>query len=251
MGTQRQSSRQAPQEAPRAPHPPLGQLPRRPDRRLDQRLDRRLDRRQARQLMETAYLAAATALLWLALYYLPVGSPLFRLALPLPLALLQLRHGWRCGVEGLVVTALLAVTLMGPIRGPLLLFPYGSLALWLGWCWQRRVSWWWSWGVGSLIGTVGFLVRVAVLSVLVGENLWVVITAAAAGLLERLAGLVGLASSIELAQVQLTALLLVWLQNIIMLLAVHAVAYWIFARLQTPISEPPPVLRALVALDPL
>lgn len=59
-----------------------------------------LSQRQARQLMDTAYLAAATALLWIALYYLPVGSPLFRLALPLPLALLQLRHGWRCAVEG-------------------------------------------------------------------------------------------------------------------------------------------------------
>jgi len=61
---------------------------------------RQLSHRQARQLMDTAYLAAATALLWVALYYLPVGSPLFRLAMPLPLALLQLRHGWRCALEG-------------------------------------------------------------------------------------------------------------------------------------------------------
>ena len=37
-----------------------------------------LSQRQARALMDTAYLAAATALLWVALYYLPVGSPLFR-----------------------------------------------------------------------------------------------------------------------------------------------------------------------------
>ncbi len=212
---------------------------------------RQLSRRQARQLMDTAYLAAATALLWVALYYLPVGSPLFRLALPLPLALLQLRHGWRCALEGLVVTALLLVALMGPIRGPLVIFPYGSLALWLGWCWRRRTSWWLSWGVGSLIGAAGFLVRVAVLSVLVGENLWVVITTAAAGLLEKLAGWVGLAAGVELAQVQLAALGLVWVQNVILVLALHAVAYWIFARLQAPISEPPDALRALVALDPL
>jgi uncharacterized protein YybS (DUF2232 family) len=210
-----------------------------------------LSRSQARQLMETAYLAAATALLWIALYYLPVGSPLFRLALPLPLALLQLRHGWRCAVEGLVVTGLLLVALMGPIRGPLVVFPYGLLALWLGWCWRRRCSWWWSWGLGSIIGAAGFLVRVAVLSVLVGENLWVVITSAAAGLLDRLASLVGLAAGLELAQVQLAAVLLVWLQNGIVVLALHAVAYWIFPRLQSPISEPPPALRALVALDPL
>jgi uncharacterized protein YybS (DUF2232 family) len=216
---------------------------------------RQLTRGQARQLMDTAYLASATALLWVALYYLPVGSPLFRLALPMPLALLQLRHGWRCAVEGLVVTALLLVALMGPIRGPLVLFPYGFLALWLGWCWRGtggwRASWWLSWGVGSLIGAAGFLVRVAVLSLLVGENLWVVLTGAAAGLLERLAGWVGLAASIDLAQVQLAAVALVWVQNGIVVLALHAVAYWIFPRLRSPIPEPPQALRALVALDPL
>lgn len=216
---------------------------------------RQLNRGQARQLMDTAYLAAATALLWVALYYLPVGSPLFRLALPLPLALLQLRHGWRCAVEGLLVTALLLVALMGPIRGPLVIFPYGLLALWLGWCWRARVgwrsSWWLSWGVGSLISAAGFLVRVAVLSVLVGENLWVLITTASAGLLEKLAGWLGLAASIELVQVQLAALALVWVQNVIVVLALHAVAYWIFPRLQAPIPEPPDALRALVALDPL
>ncbi len=201
--------------------------------------------------MDTAYLAASTALLWVALYYLPVGSPLFRLALPLPLALLQLRHGWRCALEGVVVTALLLVALMGPIRGPLVLFPYGLLSLWLGWGWRRRSSWWLTLGVGSLIGAGGFLVRVAVLSVLVGENLWVVITTAAANLLDRLAGVVGLAGGFDLAQVQVAALLLVLLQNLIVVLALHAVAYWIFPRLDLPISEPPPALRGLVALDPL
>ncbi len=201
--------------------------------------------------MDTAYLAASTALLWVALYYLPVGSPLFRLALPLPLALLQLRHGWRCALEGVVVTALLLVALMGPIRGPLVLFPYGLLSLWLGWGWRRRSSWWLTLGVGALIGSGGFLVRVAVLSVLVGENLWVVITTAAANLLDRLAGVVGLAGGFDLAQVQVAALLLVLLQNLIVVLALHAVAYWIFPRLDLPISEPPPALRGLVALDPL
>lgn len=201
--------------------------------------------------MDTAYLAAATSLLWVALYYLPVGSPLFRLALPLPLALLQLRHGWRCALEGVVVTALLLVALMGPIRGPLVLFPYGLLALWLGWGWRRRCSWWLTLGVGALIGTAGFLVRVAVLSVLVGENLWVLITTAAANLLERFAGWVGLVGGFDLAQVQMAALGLLLLQNLIVVLSLHAVAYWIFPRLAMPISEPPPALRALVALDPL
>jgi len=212
---------------------------------------RQLRPRQARQLMDTAYLAAATALLWVALYYLPVGSPLFRLALPLPLALLQLRHGWRCAVEGVAVTAPLLVALMGPIRGPLVLFPYGLLALWLGWGWRRRCSWWLTLGLGGVIGALGFLVRIAVLSVLVGENLWVLITAAAASLLDRLSGLLGLGPGLDLAQVQLSAVVLVLVQNMIVVLCLHAVAYWIFPRLEAPIGEPPPALRGLVALDPL
>ncbi len=210
-----------------------------------------VSRRQARQLTDTAYLAAATALLWVGLYYLPVGGALFRLALPLPLALLQLRHNGRCAIEGLTVTALLLVALMGPIRGPLVLFPYGLLALWLGWCWRRRLSWWISWSVGSLIGSVGFLVRVAVLSVLLGENLWVLITSAASQLLDRRMELLHLGGGPDLLQVQVMALVLVLLQNLIYVLALHAVALWIFPRLQSPISQPPPLLRPLLAIDPL
>ena len=212
---------------------------------------RQISHRQALQLVETAYLAAATALLWAGLYYLPVGGALFRLALPLPLALLQLRQGWRSGWEGLVVASLLLVALMGPIRGPLVLFPYGLLALWLGWGWGRAWSWWLTWGGGMLIGTAGFLVRVAVLSLLLGENLWVLITATAAAVLERLCDLLNLGVGPDLSQVQAMALLLVLLQNLIYVLALHAIAYWIFPRLQAPISEPPPALSALVSLDPL
>jgi uncharacterized protein YybS (DUF2232 family) len=125
------------------------------------------------------------------------------------------------------------------------------LALWLGWCWTRQLSWWISWGVGVLIGATGFLVRVAVVSVLLGENLWVVITTAAAQLLERLSGLLQLGGGPDLWQVQLLALGLVLLQNVIYVLALHAVALWIFPRLRSPITPPPPLLRPLLALDPL
>jgi len=201
--------------------------------------------------VEGAYLAATTALIWLALYYLPVGGALFRLALPLPLCLLQLRRGGRSGAEGLVLAVLLLTALMGPLRGPLLLFPYGLLALWLGWSWCRDLSWWWSWSVGVLLGTAGFLVRVFVLSLLVGENLWVVITRAGAALLDRLIALLHLPISPDLTQVQLMALMLVVIQEVIYVLSVHALAFWIFPRLRSPIPEPPRLLHGLVALDPL
>ena len=77
-----------------------------------------LSRRQALRLVEGAYLAATTGLIWLALYYLPVGGALFRLALPLPIALLQLRRGGRSGLEGMLLAVLLLTALMGPVRGP-------------------------------------------------------------------------------------------------------------------------------------
>ena len=211
----------------------------------------RLSRQQALRLVEGAYLAAATGLIWLALYYLPVGGALFRLALPLPLILLQLRRGNRSGAEGLLLSVLLLTALMGPLRGPLLLFPYGLLSLWLGWSWCRGVSWWLSWSGGVVLGTAGFLVRVVVLSLLVGENLWVVITRAGAALLDRVIVALHLPITPDLTQVQLMALLLVVVQEVIYVLSLHALAYWIFPRLRSPIPEPPRLLHGLVALDPL
>ncbi len=210
-----------------------------------------LSRQQALRMMEASYLAAAAALIWLALYYLPVGGALFRLALPLPLALLLVRRGSRAGVEGVAVSILLLIVLMGPLRGPLMLFPYGLLSLWLGWCWQMNVSWWFSWGLGVVIGSVGFLVRLVALSLMVGENLWVVLTRVGAGALDRVLDLMQLPLAPDLLLVQAMAITLVVLQQLIYVLALHALAYWIFPRLKAPIPEPPHLLHGLVALDPL
>ncbi len=199
-------------------------------------------------MVETSYLAAATALIWIALYYLPVGGALFRLALPLPLALLQIRRGSNTGFEAVCLLILLLTVLMGPVRGPLILFPYGLLSLWLGWSWYCRWNWWISWFVGVVIGTFGFLVRVFVLSFLVGENLWVVITRAGSGLFEKFANLLNLPVTPDLFQVQLVAILLVVIQELIYVLTLHALAYWIFPRLQAPMPEPPSSLNNLISL---
>lgn len=210
---------------------------------------------EARRITDTAYLASATGLLFIALYYLPIGGPLLRLALPLPLAMLQLRHGRRSGLMGAGVAILLLSALMGPIRGPLVLFPYGCLGIWLGWCWNRGLGWGVSWSVGALVGSLGFVIRIAVLSLLVGSNLWAVITNAAVQmlgwLLAPLEAVLGLAPAPTIAQVQTMAVVLILLQNVIYTLTLHIVSYWIFPRLRSPISDPPDLLRPLVALDPL
>jgi len=208
-----------------------------------------LSKRKALEIVESSYLAAATALIWLALYYLPIGGAFFRLALPLPLALLQIRRGVKIGIEGVTICVMLLTTLMGPIRGPLFLSPYGLLSLWLGYSWQKGWNWWLSWSVGVSIGTMGFLVRIFVLSMLVGENLWVILTRAGAGLLEKGIDIFNLSFTPDMRQVQIVALFLVITQEIVYVLCLHALAYWIFPRLKSSIPEPPALLEDLISLE--
>ena len=208
-----------------------------------------LSKRKALKIVESSYLAAATSLIWIALYYLPIGGAVFRLALPLPLALLQIRRGTKTGIEGLVICVILLAVLMGPLRGPLVLFPYGLLSLWLGYSWQKGWNWWLSWSVGVLIGTMGFLLRVFVLSMLVGENLWVIITRAGAGLLEKGMDIFNFPFTPDMTQVQIVALCLVITQEIVYVLCLHALAYWIFPRLKSFLPEPPVLLEKLISLE--
>tara|TARA_B100000965_G_scaffold309438_1_gene268646 strand:- start:3284 stop:3970 length:687 start_codon:yes stop_codon:yes gene_type:complete len=208
-----------------------------------------LSKRKALKIVESSYLAAATSLIWIALYYLPIGGAVFRLALPLPLALLQIRRGFKTGIEGVTICVMLLTALMGPVRGPLVLFPYGLLSLWLGYSWHKGWNWWLSGSVGVVIGTMGFLVRVFVLSILVGENLWVIITRAGAALLEKGIDLFNLPFSPDMTQVQIVALFLVITQEIVYVLCLHALAYWIFPRLKSSMPEPPTFLENLIFLE--
>jgi len=208
-----------------------------------------LSKRNALKIVESSYLAAATSLIWIALYYLPIGGAVFRLALPLPLALLQIRRGVKTTIEGVTICVMLLTALMGPLRGPLVLFPYGFLALWLGYSWKQGWNWWLSWSVGVAIGTMGFLVRVFVLSLLVGENLWVIITRAGAALIEKGIDIFNLPFAPDMTQVQIVALFLVITQEIVYVLCLHALAYWIFPRLKSSMPEPPAVLENLISLE--
>ena len=201
---------------------------------------------KALNIIEPSYLASLASLLWIALYYLPVGGALLRLVLPLPIALLQLRRGSKVAIEGIIIQTLLLVILMGPIRGPLFIFPYGLLSFWLGWCWLHDRSWWFSWTLGIGIGTFGFLIRVFALSILVGENLWIIITRASYGLIEKFISISNLPISPSLLLIQLIAIFLIIFQEIIYVLTIHIVAYAVFPRLKSLVPDPPEILNGLV-----
>ncbi len=203
---------------------------------------------QALDLIEPSYLASLASLLWIALYYLPVGGALFRLILPLPISLLQLRRGTKVALDGIFVQILLLIILMGPIRGPLFLFPYGTLSLWLGWCWLKNKSWWFSLFSGILIGAFGFLIRVFALSILVGENLWILVTRASYGLIQKFASIIDISWSPSTTFIQLVAIFLVIFQEFVYVLTIHIIAYAVFPRLKSSIPEPPKKISGFVDL---
>ena len=204
---------------------------------------------QALDLIEPSYLASLASLLWIALYYLPVGGALLRLILPLPISLLQLRRGTRVALDGIFVQILLLIILMGPIRGPLFLFPYGTLSFWLGWCWLKNKSWWFSLFSGILIGTSGFLIRVFAISILVGENLWILVTRASYGLIQKFASIIDISWSPSITLIQLVAILLVIFQEFVYVLTIHIIAYSVFPRLKSSIPQPPNKIIGFVDLS--
>lgn len=203
---------------------------------------------QALDLIEPSYLASLASLLWIALYYLPVGGALFRLILPLPISLLQLRRGTKVALDGIFVQILLLIILMGPIRGPLFLFPYGTLSFWLGWCWLKNKSWWFSLFSGILIGAFGFLIRVFALSILVGENLWILVTRASYGLIQKFASIIDISWSPSTTFIQLVAIFLVIFQEFVYVLTIHIIAYAVFPRLKSSIPQPPNKISGFVDL---
>ena len=203
---------------------------------------------QALDLIEPSYLASLASLLWIALYYLPVGGALLRLILPLPISLLQLRRGTKVALNGIFVQILLLIILMGPIRGPLFLFPYGTLSFWLGWCWLKNKSWWFSLFSGILIGASGFLIRVFALSILVGENLWILVTRASYGLIQKFALIIDISWTPSVTFIQLVAIFLVIFQEFVYVLTIHIIAYAVFPRLKSSIPQPPNKISGFVDL---
>ena len=204
---------------------------------------------EALNIIETSYLASLSSLLWIALYYLPIGGALLRLILPLPMILLHLRRGTKTAFEGLIIQFLLLLILMGPVRGGLFLFPYGVLAFWLGWCWFNKKKWGISWSVGIILGTLGFFLRIFALSTLVGDNLWVIITRASYGLIDKIIDLFNLPFSPSILIIQLVAIFIIIFQEMVYVLTIHILAYSLFPRLKSAIPDPPQILNGFIYLN--
>ncbi|MGF1567353.1 MAG: DUF2232 domain-containing protein [Nodosilinea sp.] len=204
-------------------------------------------------MVETAFLASTAALIWLVNTYFPPG-PILRILFPLPMALVYLRWGPRAAWMSALVSGLLLSVLMGPPRSLLFLIPYAILGVQLGFTWVRGANWYVSIAAGSLIGSLGFFFRLWLMSVLIGEDLWVYLTTQATQMLnwalERLINVgvldIGVLGQANVEVIQLLALGMVVLSNVVYLFTVHLAAWLLLERLGASIPPPPEWVQGLL-----
>ena len=197
------------------------------------------------RLVETAFLASTASLIWLVNYYFPLG-PLLRVFFPVPIALVYLRWGNRAAWMATLVSGLLLSVLMGPTRSILYVMPFGIMGVVLGGLWRRKASWSVSISLGALIGTVGFFFRFWLLSALVGQDLWVYVTAQVTEVVEWVFVKLGWLSVPSLNTIGAIAAGMILVNNIVYLFVVHLVAVLLLDRLGNPIPRPPRWVQVLI-----
>lgn len=197
------------------------------------------------RMVETAFLASTASLIWFINFYFPFG-PVLRIFFPIPIALVYLRWGKRAAWMAAVTSGLLLSVLMGPVRSLLFVIPFALMGVLLGATWYRRVSWIVSIVLGTLLGTVGVFFRLWFLSVLSGEDLWVYVINQVTALIEWFFLKFELLMTPNLLLIQLGAIALVVLNNLIYLFLVHLTAWLLFDRLGNPIPRPPHWVQVLM-----
>ncbi|MFO5494006.1 MAG: DUF2232 domain-containing protein [Cuspidothrix sp.] len=197
------------------------------------------------RMVETAFLASTASLIWFINFYFPLG-PMLRIFFPIPIALVYLRWGKRAAWMAAVTSGLLLSVLMGPVRSLLFVIPFALMGVLLGATWYRRVSWIVSIVLGTLLGTVGVFFRLWFLSVLSGEDLWVYVINQVTALIEWFFLKFELLMTPNLLLIQLGAIALVVLNNLIYLFLVHLTAWLLFDRLGNPIPRPPHWVQVLM-----
>lgn len=196
-------------------------------------------------LVETAFLASTASLIWLIDYYFPLG-PVLKIFFPIPIALVYLRRGLRASWMAALVSGLLLSVLMGPTRSIVFLMPYGFMGVQLGTFWRRRVNWELSIAIGTIIGTIGLFFRFWLFSLLLGEDLWVYVITQITELTDWFFIKLGLLTQPSFILIQILALLMIVLNNLVYLFAVHLIALILLDRLGNPISRPPHWVQVLL-----
>lgn len=196
------------------------------------------------RMVETAFLASTASLIWYINNYFPLG--LLRMFFPIPIALVYLRWGKRASWICALVSGLLLLVLMGPVRSLLFLMPYGLMGVLLGATWNRRVNWMVSIILGSMLGALGTFFRLWLLSLLAGQDLWIYTITQVTNLIEWLFLRLGILATPSALIVQIGVMTLITISNLVYLFVVHITAWLLLDRLGNPIPRPPRWVQILM-----
>lgn len=196
-------------------------------------------------MVEAAFLASTASLIWLIDYYFRFG-PFLRMLFPLPIALVYLRRGQRASWMTTLVCGLLLSILMGPPRSIIYLIPYGLMGIQLGALWRNGANWNLSIFVGSVIGTFGFFFRFWLFSILLGEDLWLYVINQMTGFADWIFLKLGILTQPNPFIIEILAIGMVILNNIIYVFTVHLVALLMLDRLNNPIPRPPEWIKVIL-----
>ncbi|NES72660.1 MAG: DUF2232 domain-containing protein, partial [Okeania sp. SIO2D1] len=128
----------------------------------------------------------------------------------------------------------------------LFVIPFGLMGVMLGGVWKRGGNWLISIGLGSILGSFGFFFRFWLLSLLLGQDLWIYLTTQVTEFLEWVFIKLGLLAQPSLPLIQALALVMVLVNNIVYLFVVHLVALLLLDRIGNPIPRPPKWVRVLL-----
>lgn len=199
-------------------------------------------------MVETAFLASTASLIWLINYYFPLG-PLLRIFFPVPMALVYLRWGKRASWMSALVSGLLLSVLMGPTRSVLFVMPYGLQGVLLGMLWRRRARWETAVFLAALLGAFGVFFKVWLLSILLGEDLWVYFTVQVTELLNWVFEKIGWLVQPSLTVVQAIAVVTIFINSAVYAFVVHLGALLLLDRLGNPIPRPPQWVQVILDVD--
>ncbi len=196
------------------------------------------------KMVETAFLASTASLIWFINIYFPLG--LLKIFFPIPIALVYLRWNSRAAWMSALTCGLLLLVLVGPTRSMLFVIPYAFMGVLLGATWRRCAPWIVSISLASLLGTMGVFFRLWLLSLLSGEDLWIYFINQVTNFLEWLFVNLGILTTPNPFLIQIGAIILILINNLIYLFVVHIAAWLLLDRLGNPIPRPPKWVQVLM-----
>lgn len=98
------------------------------------------DRVPTKSIVEGAFLAAITAILFIISIYIPLLGTLVSFLCPLPIIILYLRHNLKFTIISIFISGVLVSIIAGPLQGLMVLLGFGILGATLGYTIKKELS---------------------------------------------------------------------------------------------------------------